>query len=181
VAINRRKNTSTKKNRLRKVGRPNLFSWKYAEDLCKWLAEGKSLTKWCRKEANPSYSTVMRWLWMPSDIKEEFNKMYERARKQQAEYFVDDTVDIADDGLNDFIEKKDEKGNTRVLFNKEHVLRSKLRVDTRKWAASKLEPKKYGDSSQLKLTDGDGGPITLTVKYEDRKILSGEEELDEET
>ena len=31
------------------------------------------------------------------------------------------------------------------VLNGEHIQRSRLRVDTRKWYLSKLNPKKYGD------------------------------------
>ena len=48
------------------------------------------------------------------------------------------------------MERLDRDGNVigwRV--NGEAVQRSKLRVDTRKWVASKLKPKKYGDKLTL--------------------------------
>ena len=44
---------------------------------------------------------------------------------------------IADDGLND--NYTDDDGNERTLADV--IQRSKLRVDTRKWIASKLKPK----------------------------------------
>jgi len=43
----------------------------------------------------------------------------------------------------------------------------RLRVDSRKWLASKLAPKKYGEKVSAELSGPDGGPIqeTLTVEY----------------
>ncbi len=37
-----------------------------------------------------------------------------------------------------------------------------LSTYTRKWAAGKLAPKKYGDRAALELTGTDGGPINIT-------------------
>jgi hypothetical protein len=46
----------------------------------------------------------------------------------------------------------------------EVINRSRLRVDTRKWYASKVLPKKYGDSSTLKHSDQtSGGPPVFIV------------------
>jgi hypothetical protein len=48
---------------------------------------------------------------------------------------------IADDGSRDTYE--DAEGNVKV--DHDVIARSRLRVDTRKWLMSKLQPKKYGD------------------------------------
>ncbi|WP_074633943.1 hypothetical protein [Nitrosospira multiformis] len=49
-------------------------------------------------------------------------------------------LDIADDGSNDWMESHDPE-NRGWQFNGEHVQRSRLRVETRKWFLSKLMPK----------------------------------------
>ena len=41
------------------------------------------------------------------------------------------------------------------VTNHNVINRDRLRVDARKWAASKLAPKKYGDASTLKLEGGE--------------------------
>lgn len=47
------------------------------------------------------------------------------------------------------------------------IQRSKLRVDTRKWLASKMAPKKYGDKVAIGGAD-DLGPVqTVTKKMTD--------------
>ena len=61
-------------------------------------------------------------------------------------------LDIADDGSNDWMESQ-EGG---VDYNGDAVQRSKLRIDTRKWMAAKLAPKKYGDSTTIKHADANG-------------------------
>lgn len=44
------------------------------------------------------------------------------------------------------MERRDKKtGEIEIVPNLEHINRTRLRVDTRKWIVSKLLPKKYGD------------------------------------
>ena len=45
--------------------------------------------------------------------------------------------------------------NRGYKINGEHVQRSRLRVDVRKWAASKLKPKKYSDRHAVDHTSSD--------------------------
>ena len=49
----------------------------------------------------------------------------------------------------------------------DQVDRSRLMVDARKWLASKLAPKKFGDKIDATLSGPDGEPIQeyLTVEY----------------
>ncbi|EDT6018112.1 DNA packaging protein, partial [Salmonella enterica subsp. enterica] len=62
---------------------------------------------------------------------------------------AEELFDIADDGTNDWMEKLDKDGEAiGYQLNGEHVQRSKLRIDTRKWYLSKIMPKKYGDRIQ---------------------------------
>jgi hypothetical protein len=45
------------------------------------------------------------------------------------------------------------------------VERSRLRIHARKWLASKLAPKKYGDKVSAEVSWPDGGPIQNTVNF----------------
>ncbi len=76
-----------------------------------------------------------------------------RAREMQADALFDQILAIADDGSNDTQKTDDGK----VIVDHDHIQRSRLRIDARKWMASKLAPKKYGDKVQM-VGDG-GGPI----------------------
>ena len=42
-------------------------------------------------------------------------------------------------------------GKEEAVYDAEHVQRSKLRVDARKWFASKVAPAKYGDKQTIDL------------------------------
>lgn len=75
------------------------------------------------------------------DSSDEAGKRYARAKEIQADAIVEECIAISDDTTNDDIVDKD--GNEHP--NSEWISRSRLKVDTRKWLAAKLRPKKYGD------------------------------------
>jgi hypothetical protein len=129
------------------AGRPSSYTLELAETICDRLAEGESLRAICAGEDMPGTTTVKRWL----RSNEEFRAQYARAREEQAEHYLDQIMEIADDGSNDYmtITKGDAIYNVE---NKEVTSRSKMRIDTRKWAMSKLAPKKYGE--KLDITSG---------------------------
>ncbi len=120
----------------RKKGRPSLYAEALAVEICRRLAEGESLRAICADKAVPAISTVMGWLF--DDKHEGFSAQYARAREAQAELRADEIVDIADDDRNDFTADKDGK----LVANSEHIQRSRMRVDARKWIAAKLLPKR---------------------------------------
>jgi len=90
----------------------------------------------------------------------EFLKQYARAKEESADALAEEMLEIADDGRNDWMARNggtDDEGNARentYVLNGEHIQRSRVRIDTRKWLASKLKPKKYGDRVDLTNSDG---------------------------
>lgn len=141
-------------------GRPSKYNDEIAMDICARLANGESLLKICRSEDYPDRGTVFRWLI----AHEEFRHKYDAAREMQAELFADELNEIADDGTNDWMESADKEGAVGYKLNGEHIQRSRLRIDTRKWIASKLKPKKYGDKIQAEHTGADGGPLQVVIQ-----------------
>lgn len=126
------------------AGRPNKYSIEIAKDICeKTAVSSKSLKTIC-EELDIRVRTVLDWLHENA----EFSQMYARAKGEQADLLAEEIIDIADDGSNDFmtIQKGDKEYNVE---NREVTNRSRLRVDARKWIASKLKPKKYGDKLDL--------------------------------
>lgn len=65
-------------------------------------------------------------------------------------------TEIAEDGTNDYVEKQGRNG-TFVALAEEHVRRSQLRIDTRKWLLQKLLPARFGD--RVEHTGAGGGAI----------------------
>jgi hypothetical protein len=124
------------------VGRPSDYTPELADAICARLADGESLRTVCLTEGMPDKSTVFRWL----RTHESFRDQYARAKEESADALTDEMLDIADDGTNDWMEVHGKEGEAiGWKENGEAISRSRLRVDTRKWIASKLKPKKYGD------------------------------------
>lgn len=121
------------------TGRPSDFTPETANAICERLIDGESLRKICLSEDMPSASTVCRWL----SQNDAFREQYAHARAAQADTLADEILDIADDGSNDWMGEKE--GETGVTYNGDAVQRSKLRIESRKWLAAKMAPKKYGD------------------------------------
>lgn len=88
----------------------------------------------------------------------EFAEQYAKAREALLEHHAEELLEIADDGSNDWMVRND-PDNPGFIANGEHIQRSRLRVDTRKWLLSKLAARKYGDKITAELTGKDGGPI----------------------
>jgi hypothetical protein len=93
--------------------------------VCLEITEGKSLRTICLDPAMPSAETIRVWLIDDG----EFAAQYARAREEQADFYADEIIDIAD-GAKD-------------------ANLARLQIDARKWKASKLVPKKYGDKLDL--------------------------------
>lgn len=121
------------------AGRPSDFNDEIAASILDRISDGQSLRKICCDEDMPCQTTVYRWL----REKDDFQQQYARARELQADTLFDETLDIADDATNDWMERHAEE-NIGWKENGEAIRRSQLRIDTRKWIAGQLRPKVYG-------------------------------------
>ncbi len=125
------------------MGRPSDYNLEVANQICAEIALGFSLRTICKAESMPSVVTIFSWIQKYP----EFLKQYEKAKEEQADTLAEEMLDIADDGSNDWMVRlgKDQQSIGWQLNGE-----SRLRLDARKWIASKLKPKKYGDSTTLK-------------------------------
>ena len=131
---------------------------------------GESLRAICKPDDMPTRSTVFRWL-AKADQKDAdpdmiaFRDQYARAREEQADAIFDECLQIADDATNDYMESAGEDGAVGYKLNGEHIQRSRLRIDTRKWMAGKLRPKKYGDKLEVEQTN-----FNVTISDDDADL-----------
>lgn len=109
------------------------FTQDMFDAICERISGGESLRSVCRDKSYPSRQTFLKWVANDPELADQ----YARARDAQTEALVDELIDIADDRAGDF----DEEGN----IDHDAIARAKLRIDTRKWIASKMLPKKYGE------------------------------------
>ena len=123
------------------------------------IENGRALRKILKEDDNmPSTQTFYKWI-DEDGIK---SKQYARACEVRADAIFDDIIDIADDSSGD--KKVVESGE---VIDSEFVARSRIRIDARKWIASKLNPKKYGDKTDItsggeKITNV-APPIKVTI------------------
>ena len=125
-------------------GRPTAYTPELGDLICEGIANKKPLARICdESEELPTTRSVYTWL----RTHDEFLRNYERAKEDQADYLAEEILEIADDGRNDFMDSADKNGEVSAAtkLNSENIQRSRLRVDARKWIASKLKPKRYGD------------------------------------
>lgn len=124
-----------------KAGRPSDYMPEVADDICALLASGESLVKVCKRPGMPDKSTVFRWI----AEQEGFRDKYAKATEARADAIFEEMFDIADDVTPDSAE----------------VAKARLRVDTRKWALARMNPRKYGDKVTNELVGKDGGAIQI--------------------
>jgi hypothetical protein len=115
-----------------------------------YISNGMSLRKALKQKG-----VFSRTIWDELIKEEKNNAQYARACETRADAIFEEIIEIADNSGND---KKVIEGGVEVV-NHEAIQRDRLRVDARKWALSKMNPKKYGD--KLDLTSKDE-PIKTT-------------------
>lgn len=131
-----------------KRGRPTKYTKKLADKICSQLSEGDSMRTVCKPTNMPNKSTLFRWIRTIED----FCDQYARAKQESADALTDEMLDISDNATNDWMERqgKDAEG---YELNGENIQRSRLRIETRKWLAAKLKPKKYGEKQFIETED----------------------------
>lgn len=140
------------------AGRPSKYRESVAKAICIRLALGESLNEICRRDGYPSKVTVISWLHK----NDKFLNQYQRAREAQQEHHLDEMLEIADNASNDWMERFDKDGESIGWhLNGDHVQRSKLRIDTRKWIMERMAPKRFGSKQEIdhKSSDGSMTPV----------------------
>ena len=134
------------KESVAKNGRPTIYSDAIVDAICRRLESGESLRSICEDESMPSRTTVNTWLC--DESMESFRTKYVRAREAQADYLAEEIIAISDEVE---VETKFEDESVTLALSATAVARNRLRMDARKWYASKLAPKKYGDRQAVDL------------------------------
>ena len=117
------------------MARPSIYSEKLVDRMLEEIASGRSVIGLCREEEwTPNADTWYRWLYRIEGLSDR----YARAKAHQSEREADIILDIADNATNQDYQV------------------ARLRVDARKWIASKLLPNKYGERTQIDHSSTDG-------------------------
>jgi len=128
-----------------------------------WMSNGESLRSFCL-EHNHAYATVWNWV---EDLGADDNSPRARAVRAGTHKMADECLEIADDGSNDWMEKKNQDGdNIGWQLNGEHVQRSKLRIDTRLRLIGQWNRREYGSKQELDVAHSGGVTVNI-VRFTD--------------
>lgn len=122
-------------------GRPPNYSAALAQTICWRISCGESLRHVCTDDAMPHAATVLRW----AAEREDFREQYARACEARAHLLADEILELAD------------------AAGMEDPQAQKLKVDARKWVASKLLPRVYGDRIATQQLGANGEPVDPTI------------------
>jgi hypothetical protein len=138
---------------------PNRFNDETLTQALQRIADGMSLRQIEELPGMPSRDTLRRW---QADGSAETQARFARAREMSADVFFEQSLEIADT-LPALAEGKVDAG---------YVQWQRLRIDTRRWVASKLAPKKYGDKIEMNHT-----ATAVTVTAADVREMLGKSPL----
>ncbi len=140
----------------KKRGAPTIKTPQLLEAICAGISLGKSARTMC---VEVGISQRVLWNWLANDAA--LMQQYLRAKELCIDAYAEEIIEISDDGSRDTY--TDEKG--KEVVDREVIARSQLRIDARKWYASRLAPRKYGDKLSATQDGGDTGkPIVHRVE-----------------
>lgn len=128
-----------------KIGRPTTYNEQKAQEICKMIEQGMTLTSICNLPDMPHISSVYDW----QELFPEFGERYARARARQADTLANRVLDEA--------------------MNSHDAQIGRLRMDALKWTASKLAPKKYGDKVEIESNTNQNFKISFNVPDRDTR------------
>lgn len=139
------------------MGRPTVYTPEMAAELFAYLSMGEPLRTACGHEGMPHVATVFRWLSASNQAEwgVDFREQYARAKEEAADAMAEEILYIADNQVvgEVIVTKPNKEGKLVTEVRKEDMLgHRRLQIDSRKWLASKLKPKRYGD--KLDMTSG---------------------------
>ena len=133
---------STGEKKRKPAGRPTTYTKEMGERICMLVAtHDLSYKKLCEKYPDlPNESTMYQWKY----YQKQFSENYLNARRQQCDLLVEEIDSLIDNTIERYA---DDKGNLKIDPPSASIAIAK--ANNRKWFASKLIPKVYGDKLEL--------------------------------
>lgn len=129
------KKAASKPAEKRPAGRPTAYTAELADRICMELQNNDvSLRQICSRAGMPHRSTVTRWL----GEHEEFATKYAHAREGQGDVVFERMTEL----------------EQLVLLGKVEAKAARVVLESRRWRADKLNPKKYGTKVGIGQADG---------------------------
>ena len=126
---------------------------KIFENICKMIANGSSLRTALNELNLIDVTTFFRWI----RESESFSNQYARATTERADLMFEEMLDIADEP------PKTTETKFGSAIDNGDIQNKRVRIDTRKWALSKMNPKKYGQISDKSDDENQENEIIIKI------------------
>jgi hypothetical protein len=118
----------------------------------------------------PDITTIIRW----TRENKEFCQQYDRACIDRGNHLAEEALEIIDE-TPETEPVRDKEGNIiDMKLHPAYVQWQNNRVNTRKWFASKMSPKRFGDKVQTEVSGIDGSAIKVETVALDVASLTPE-------
>ncbi len=142
--------------------------------ICDRLARGESVASVFRTPGADYPSENTFWRWVNADP--ELRKLYELGVERRGEKYAEEIVEIMDAAGSPLLHPETGEpilrdGKPVMVVDRVAVEHAKARADARKWVASRLLPKRYGDRTTI-AGDADN-PLAIDVTDARGALLRG--------
>lgn len=127
----------------------------YADEICLWIATGRTLTDYCKQKGKPSFQNVYEWMEKDAD----FQARFSRAREVGLDILAEETLGLIDE------EPARMDGDKLGRYDNAAVQWAKNRAELRLKLLGKWNPKKYGDKIQQEVTGKGGAPLAVEIEF----------------
>lgn len=129
------------------------------------VRHGETIRNICKDPHMPHYTTFWDWVTKDNDLRQEYYK----AKQDQADYFAEQILEIADESSTDIIESFDKNGRRIPIVNYENIKRSELRVRARQWLMERVQRERYNEKlfvarQESELQQQQQGPVKATIE-----------------
>lgn len=146
------------KNRPKKAeGAPSIYTEELGDRICELIASHGCGYNQIRKKFPelPDRSTINLWVLKIDS----FSDKYFKAKQKQADISIEELDDLLPESLHYYV---DEKGNQRI--DPPSVALAVARANNRKWVASRVLPKLYGDRFEVERKTEENEKLKIEIQ-----------------
>lgn len=116
-------------------GRPTIYTPELGALICERVATNPlPIKSVCQADDLPAYETICKWQYKIP----EFGHLLAQARAARALLMEEECFEIADNSTNDWMDKEVRDGKIIRVVDHEHVNRSRLRIETRRYHIERM-------------------------------------------